>query len=922
MSTSDQDRAKRVRRRINPATASVEELLNHLATDPASGLSPQEAERRLAASTAKPLYRAPARRYTDCLKRVIREPALWLLLAVAVISLFFDRVLLGLVCLLLAGGNAALSAFFLWRSDRTDTALAAYDAPLCRVLRGRRIYRAGASELVRGDILVFYGGDMIPADCRLLRTEDFTVTEREISTDPDRPSVKLRKDASATPESAGSYRLSPENMVFAGGVCESGFAIAVVVAVGSETHLGGLTGGLDSPRAGRMPSLFKKAAGYLSIYNLGLIVLIVPVTAVGIFTLGERYELLDIFLATLALAGVTLTEHILARGLHVNAAVRRAAATDRDAVNTADIKSAAIPERLTRVTDLILVGSAALHDGGDHAETIRMGDRLYHCDRPEADDEVRTAAEYLYLYRHGILAYPSEGQEQEGSASTDTLVSLADAVSEWAEIDTDALLVRAKDPRAEADGISAVFPTAEGNRRVTVRVTADFGDVRDCDACYANGLVQPMTEIAQNDLYRAYREAVRTGRRTLFLITRAGSETAVRAMLTYAPHTCRKTAGAIKSMENAGIRVASFLRDHGDVSLRAQAECGLTETAPVSRPAEGDPAARTPAADLMDSGVRAFADCDTDYVLDAIRDLKAQGRTIAVLSSDREDIHILGAADVAVTCSPSLYASAESGHPRLPANATSPRDPLASPDGAPDGVLASDLCRRRADVVVRRTASDGGGAVGFRRALLCADHIKNTTARVFRFLLLSQAARLVLAVLPLVLGLSTLTAPALLLSGLCIDLLVLVASIALPLPPSPAPRESMDAVIARPHMTHRNSLIAVAAATSVPTLIAAVCRFCNVGFGGDPTHYLFLCLVGLQLAIYRADPLPKRDRTVFFTTLALVLTYVAALAVALGAGLGLLWTLVLPLTAPAVYLAVKLILDRVMKVRSPASGKE
>jgi hypothetical protein len=188
-------------------------------------------------------------------------------------------------------------------------------------------------------------------------------------------------------------------------------------------------------------------------------------------------------------------------------------------------------------------------------------------------------------------------------------------------------------------------------------------------------------------------------------------------------------------------------------------------------------------------------------------------------------------------------------------------------------------------------------------------------------LLLSQAARLALTVLPLVLGLSTLTAPALLLSGLGIDLLVLAASVALPLLPAPAPRESMDTVIAKPHKTHRNSLIAVAAAAAVPTLIAAVCRFCNLDFGGDPTHYLFLCLVGLQLAIYRADPLPKRDRAVFFTTLALVLTYVAALAVALGAGLGLLWTLVLPLTAPAVYLAVKLILDRVARTGTPA-GKQ
>lgn len=43
MSSNQQPRDRRVRRKINPATASVEELLTHLATDPAAGLSPKEA---------------------------------------------------------------------------------------------------------------------------------------------------------------------------------------------------------------------------------------------------------------------------------------------------------------------------------------------------------------------------------------------------------------------------------------------------------------------------------------------------------------------------------------------------------------------------------------------------------------------------------------------------------------------------------------------------------------------------------------------------------------------------------------------------------------------------------------------------------------------------------------------------------------
>ena len=69
MPSPEQTDSRRVRRKINPATAPVEELLSHLATDPAAGLSQKEAERRLAASTAKPLYSAPTRSFAACLKR-------------------------------------------------------------------------------------------------------------------------------------------------------------------------------------------------------------------------------------------------------------------------------------------------------------------------------------------------------------------------------------------------------------------------------------------------------------------------------------------------------------------------------------------------------------------------------------------------------------------------------------------------------------------------------------------------------------------------------------------------------------------------------------------------------------------------------------------------------------------------------------
>lgn len=86
------------------------------------------------------------------------------------------------------------------------------------------------------------------------------------------------------------------------------------------------------------------------------------------------------------------------------------------------------------------------------------------------------------------------------------------------------------------------------------------------------------------------------------------------------------------------------------------------------------------------------------------------------------------------------------------------------------------------------------------------------------------------------------------------------------------------------------------------------------------SHFLLLCLVGLQTVIYRSSPLPRRDRTVFLTTMILILAYVAALAVALSAGLHPIWALAVPLASPLLYLAVRPAVKHAV-ARKSRSGK-
>lgn len=877
MPSQETNHAHKGRKKINPATSSVEELLAHLSVDPAVGLSQKEAGRRKEKSDAAPLFNTPRPRFSSLIKRLIGDPALWLLLAVGVISLFFDRVAIGLLCIALGGGNVLLSAWFLYFSTGTDASARAYDAPLARVRRGRRISRVVAENVVRGDIILLRKGDIVPADCRLLLTDRFTVTERLLdATDPTSPTVRLIKEAKAEAETDGDYRHSPVNMAFAGGMVEEGKATAVVVAVGSETHMGAFSGQIRPAHPSRNPSLFSKVSQYLSVYNVCMLCLIIPITAIGIVTLGDRYEFLDIFLAAVTLAAVTLSSHLLARGTFVSATIRQKAASGRK--NTAYVKTDYAMEKLSAVNDLLLVGTAALHDGECHPESLFVGDTVYNCEteRSEADSVFNTVVNLLCLYnRHAPLG--EQGESREGvpvAALTSALVALV-------EPDLETFCLRIQDIRRETDGVSGIFPTAEGNRRERITVTPDHNVAAACSLIHRGTHEAPMTDEDRATLYRNQREAVLTGYRVCYILVHAGGQSVLRGMLTYAPHTCRKTAGVIRSMETAGIRVTSFQREISEENTRILAECGLTNTHPAHRPDGGE---RPPAIQLVKEGYRAFEGCDDAYVRAYVSALKAEGRTVAVLTADGRDLSLTLEADLVLTCAPELGAA----------------DTPVGEDGLPDGACANDLLRRRADVVIQRTATTGGGIMGVRRALLAADHFKITLRRITGYLFVSQAARILTVLVPLIFGLSLTTAPTLLLSGVIMDFWVTVCYTGVPLPDVPA-ADRGSSVLPRPWSTHFAMLVGAAVAVTFSWLIVGIARIMSVDLGADVSYYSFLCLFGLQIAFFRSVPLPKRNSRIFLSTMGMAILYVAALGAALAVGLNAFWALILPLLSPAVY---------------------
>ena len=129
--------------------------------------------------------------------------------------------------------NGTFSFVQEYRAERATRALGSLLPQTALVLRDGRKVRLDAAQLVPGDILFVVEGDWISADARVLRTDGIAVDNSTLTGE----SEPLYRNAEAGPSDDA---LEAENLLFAGTYATSGSAVAVVLATGGRTRLGGV----------------------------------------------------------------------------------------------------------------------------------------------------------------------------------------------------------------------------------------------------------------------------------------------------------------------------------------------------------------------------------------------------------------------------------------------------------------------------------------------------------------------------------------------------------------------------------------------------------------------------------------------------------------------------------------------------------
>jgi Mg2+-importing ATPase len=282
------------------ATFSEKEILEHFDTSLPDGLSSHQAEERLATSGYNEIT-ANLVQWWEIAIRQFKSAFIYLLLIAAAIVFAIGEYLDAAVILSFVIINALLGFYQEYRSEQSLRALQQFIKPRTRVKRDAGWHTIDSRNLVPGDIIKLETGDVVPADVRILSTQNLVVNETVLTGE----SVPVPKHPDILPLEPHSIYES-HNLCFSGTSVVGGDAIALVVETGVRTAMGSIA---KLTVETTKESEFSKGIGRFSRFILRLIlVTLVFVFVANLLLKGESVDIIELVVFSIALVVSVIPE--------------------------------------------------------------------------------------------------------------------------------------------------------------------------------------------------------------------------------------------------------------------------------------------------------------------------------------------------------------------------------------------------------------------------------------------------------------------------------------------------------------------------------------------------------------------------------------------------------------------------------------
>lgn len=215
------------------ANASIENVLRDLQTSD-KGLSEQEAHKRLFIYGLNTVQQTVTTGWT-ILANQLSSPFVFMFVLIATLYFFTHQYTECIIILIIMMINTMIGFYQEYHSNKAMELLQRYLQATALIRRDGKDYDNAIETIVPGDIILLKIGDIIPADCRIIESNNCAVDESQLSGE----SVPVHK-THELPKEEIKELWQAATCGFAGTVIVDGTALVVVFATGIHSQMGSI----------------------------------------------------------------------------------------------------------------------------------------------------------------------------------------------------------------------------------------------------------------------------------------------------------------------------------------------------------------------------------------------------------------------------------------------------------------------------------------------------------------------------------------------------------------------------------------------------------------------------------------------------------------------------------------------------------
>jgi Ca2+-transporting ATPase len=568
-----------------PFALSADELSSMMQTDCRNGISQSEAEKRAKWFGPNSYKTQSPKSIWLILIQQFRGPIVYLLLFGASVSVYFKDYLDAIAIIIVILINALIGFFMELQARSSMNALKKMDIILAKVIRNGTMREIPSEQLVPGDLVFLEAGDLIPADCRLVKVHQLQC-EESVLTGESLPSDKH------TQKLAGDVFVGDQhNMVFKGTSVINGNGEALITGIAQNTQLGMITSLVES--SSEIATPLDKKLDKLSRKLIRVTLAMTAIFAVTGIIKGKRPLLI-------IETSIALTVAAIPEGLPIVATVALSYGMLLMARRNVIVKKPSAVETLGSTGIILTDKTGTLTENKIYADTlafpgesvkVHIENSILKFPRGEARESIENFNNLLLagVLCNNAIAFSAGSNEEKTSRSGDPLEIALIQLATAAGLHIAAL--KKQYPRiAEVPFSSEIMMMGTLHKTRSGFFAAAKGSVErlleKCSKIQSGPMIKEMDSDSRNAILLKGEKMASGGLRVLAFAYRADTGITVDNYLDDLVYTGMAgfldppridIKGAIFSCRNAGIKVVMITGDHPHTALNIARKVGLIE---------------------------------------------------------------------------------------------------------------------------------------------------------------------------------------------------------------------------------------------------------------------------------------------------------------------------------------------------------